>query len=383
MTWPPPPDDAHVRAFLGDIADNPDDPGVRLVFADWLEERDDPRAELLRMQADYLREEAFDRCSEIEARAAGWLEKYGKDWIGELPPPSNGYAFSLASDLLEVMSYLAETFLDRRALRGLRERLNEGWVRHFRLTCWDHEQIEQAAELGLLDGPGELDILGGDCRDATLRYFGAATQMRHLSLGGSNLKISDKGLARLAGLTRLRELSLWSLADITGSGLKHLTANRRLRRLSLYNCDKFGDVALNAITTFAELEKLSLSKCGELTGANLDRLTGLLALWELDLSQCPRLDDAGLARLAGLTGLRQLTLSCCEGITNAGVAGLAGLSGLERLNLYGCAQITGAGVIPLRVLKNLKWLGLVDCKLKPHETRALRKALPECEVVRA
>src|SRR5262249_4374177 len=58
MTWPPRDDaplDPQMQSFLAACGDNPDDPDVRLIFADWLDERDDPRAELIRLQAEYLR----------------------------------------------------------------------------------------------------------------------------------------------------------------------------------------------------------------------------------------------------------------------------------------------------------------------------------------
>src|SRR5262249_19017520 len=149
MTWPPRPDgpiDPHVRAFLDDVAENPDDPAPRLVFADWLAERDDPRAELLRLQAECLRGDEEG----VEARVQAWLEKHGRDWLGELPPPSGGYSLRLEWGRLEVMGHLADVFLNEPELRGLRHALGEGWFRFFRLTDWDDEQIGEAAGLGLL-----------------------------------------------------------------------------------------------------------------------------------------------------------------------------------------------------------------------------------------
>jgi hypothetical protein len=61
---------------------------------------------------------------------------------------------------------------------------------------------------------------------------------------------------------------------------------------------------------------------------------------------------------------------------------LAGCHGLERLDLLDCPRVTAAGLAQLHGLKGLKRLDLRACRLRSHETRALRQALPGCEVVR-
>ena len=55
---------------------------------------------------------------------------------------------------------------------------------------------------------------------------------------------------------------------------------------------------------------------------------------------------------------------------------LVALPALEQLNLYDCQQLVGTRAAHLHRLKRLKWLNVGGCKLKPHKTRALRKALP-------
>jgi uncharacterized protein (TIGR02996 family) len=382
MTWPPDPDaptDEHVRAFLDDVSDHPEDVAVRLVFADWLAERDDPRAELLRLQAEHLR--GTER-KEVEPRVRAWLEKHGRDWLGELPPPSSGYSLCLDYDLLEVMGYLADVFLHKPELRGVRHALGEGWIRFFRLTFWSDRQIEAASGLGMLSGPGELNLLGGSFTDATLVHLGKATQLRGLDVGGSGATVTDAGLAPLAALQGLRELSLWSLQRLTGAGLEQLTGLRALRSLALYNCENVCDDALAHVAPFPHLEALHLGKCLRVTDAGLSRLAGLGGLRELDLYDCERVTDAGLAHLSALTNLEKLNLASCSGITDAGLGSLAAMGRLRELNLYRCEQLTGAGFARLHSSKSLRWLNLRGCKLKPHETRALRKALPECEVLR-
>jgi uncharacterized protein (TIGR02996 family) len=368
------------RVFLDDIAEHPDDAGLRRIFADWLEDRGDPRAELLRMQAECIDGED----DELEVRVKRWLKSHGHDWLGtsDKQPLGYGFAMSLVHDEVEVMEDDASDFMQSAEWEGLRRCLSEGWIRLFRLTFWDDGLIEKAAKRGLLNGPGELEVLGGTFTDKSLRWVATASRVRALSLGGDTTAVTDRGLASLAGLTRLRRLDLWSLNRLTGSGLSHLSGLTGLRRLSFSYCPKVGNAVLAHVRAFSALEELSLSYCGQVTDAGVSHLTALTALRDLTLRECEHLTDAGLEHVAKLNGLRSLYLAQCSGITDAGLAGLAALRQLENLNLYDCKQITGAGIVHLYELKNLKWLQLTGCKLEPHETRALRKALPDCEVLR-
>src|SRR4051794_15062900 len=135
-TWPPRNDtplDPHVRAFLDDIAENPRGAGVRLVFADWLAERDDPRAELLRLQAESIRNEHPDGLrndldDDIERRAQAGVATSGPAWLGELPQQNGSYSLCLEDDLLEVMGHAASQLIHGAGLAGLRRRLQEGWI---------------------------------------------------------------------------------------------------------------------------------------------------------------------------------------------------------------------------------------------------------------
>jgi uncharacterized protein (TIGR02996 family) len=382
MTWPPAPDaplDPHIRAFFDDMADHPDDPAVRFVFADWLAERDDPRAELLRIQGEYRQALASDADTKpLKERAEAWADRYVPEWFGQKPPGS----LWLEAPGLEVMGYNSTDILDTAPFQGLQQALGEGWIGFFRMTFWLDAQVRKAGDLGLLSGPAELDFLGGQLRDDSFAVLPGLSRLRRLSIGGSDAGVTDNLLLHLTGLTALRELSLWSLDNFTGSRLGHLSGLTELRRLSLYNCQQVDDRVLRLLVAFRRLEELTVSRCEPLTGAALVHLAELPTLRELDLSDNPQLDDNALAHLAPLTGLRRLNLSCCPRITDAGLAHLAGLTNLESLNLFSATQLTGAGVAHLRGLTRLKFLSLIGVKLKPHETRALRKALPGCEVVR-
>jgi uncharacterized protein (TIGR02996 family) len=337
MTWPPRDDaplDPQMQSFLAACGDNPDDADVRLIFADWLEDHGDPRAEVLRLQAEYLclEEGDHDGNQVVLLRVQAWRKRYAGEWLGPgLLLARNGIDLQLEKGLLELKSSRASRLLNDIVLAGMRQLLREGWINYFRLTRWDSKLIEEAAEMGLFAGPRTLHWSFGEWGDAAFATLRGLAQIRVL-IAPSSGSLTDTGLGALAGLTSLRKLELWGSECLTGDGLAHLM--------------------------------------------------GLINLGELHLGGCQRLTDSGLLHLAGLTGLRKLNLDNCNQLTDAGMAHLADLTGLEDLSLSSCFKITGAGVRHLHGLHRLRRLDLVGCELKSHETRALREALPECEVIR-
>jgi Leucine-rich repeat (LRR) protein len=105
------------------------------------------------------------------------------------------------------------------------------------------------------------------------------------------------------------------------------------------------------------------------------RLKNLRAL---DLLQT-NVSDAGLEHLKGLKQLRELNLWNDPKIKGPGLKHLAGLDSLERLNL-GQTQIRDEDLQHLVGLKRLKFLDTSRTQVTDAGARALRQALPECEV---
>src|SRR5262245_16913044 len=355
MTWPPSPNapvDPQIRAFLDAIADEPTDASVRLVFADWLEERGDPRAELLRIQAEHLN---GGSASALERREQSWMSAQGRDWLGgatacgEVRP---------AEGLLAVHYSDADDLLDEPAAEGLRQAVREGWFRVFQMAHWHPRHIRRAADLGLLSDPAVLEWGAGRFTDDCLACLADRTQLRELVLEGQWATVTDQGLASLAGLVRLRSLTLRAVKGPTLAGLARLSGLKNLRSLYLFDFRNLNDSELPLLKALPALESLSLVHCESLTDAGLAHLSALKHLRELDLGSNHQLTEEGLKHLGKLTGLERLSLVYCDGVTLAGLA-----------HLYH--------------LTNLRWLDTRACRLKPHETRALRKAMPHCEVPRS
>jgi uncharacterized protein (TIGR02996 family) len=70
------------EALLASVLDAPGDDAPRLVYADWLEERGDPRAELLRLECEFLRLPPDDeRVPAIRARLYELHRALDHDWV--------------------------------------------------------------------------------------------------------------------------------------------------------------------------------------------------------------------------------------------------------------------------------------------------------------
>ncbi|HZY83414.1 MAG TPA: hypothetical protein VFE78_01175 [Gemmataceae bacterium] len=190
--------------------------------------------------------------------------------------------------------------------------------------------------------------------DATLpylvKYLPGAQELTLFS------PITDEGLRHLAGLKRLRHLSVWGFGepyDIDGSCLEHLKSLTGLEVLEL-NQASVTDPSLAHLRGMTGLKRLAL-RATPLSGAGFEALKGLTGLEELGLSGSA-FSDAGLAHLAPLTNLRRLDLDRTR-VTDAGLRHLAGLARLETLFLSETA-LTDEGLRHLRGLTSLRLLVL-------------------------
>lgn len=89
--------------------------------------------------------------------------------------------------------------------------------------------------------------------------------------------------------------------------------------------------------------------------------------------------DAGLAHLKGLKTLQRLHLEKTA-VTDAGLEHLKGLTNLVYLNLYETA-VSDAGLQHLKGLSKLGKLFVWKTQVTPAGVEALRKSLPELQVV--
>jgi len=94
----------------------------------------------------------------------------------------------------------------------------------------------------------------------------------------------------------------------------------------------------------------------------------------------PRVTDAGLKELAALKTLQTLDLWGTK-VTDVGLKELATLKTLQTLDLSD-TQVTDVGLKELAALKTLQTLDLSGTQVTDMGKAELRKALPNCRVLR-
>lgn len=196
-------------------------------------------------------------------------------------------------------------------------------------------------------------------------------------------RLTESGLSRLEGLTRLRRLEFddW---ELTGSKLRHLNHSTELEELKIFEGDRveggISDEGMPPLGAMPRLRVLSLW-CRRITGSCLEPLRDSKSLEDLQFYGSPLsaagfenigairnlkelyfnqvdVSDRNLSDLRNLTGLTSLTLENNQSkITDAGLVHFCGMTRLESLNLTGC-KITGKGLAALKEMKQLKVLNL-------------------------
>jgi hypothetical protein len=364
-----------------------------------------------------------------EIRRAGGAVYYDYDWLnpagGAVPeagPPGPSWLRGLlGEDMLanasgvkfwfrpeyesaDVLRHIAE-------LRGLKYLglFNKGrgaWLQH----------LEGMTQIAML----ELSDTGID--DAGLEHLGGLTQLEVLDLGGTEIsgaglqhlkglprlecvlltysnvsdaglacltgmsalecvdlrgtEISDAGMKHLKGLSRLRTLRLGS-TRVGDAGLEHLKGLTQLRELDLWQT-KVGDAGMEHLKGLTQLQEIELART-RVGDAGLDHLKGLTQLQRLHLSET-KVGDAGLEHLKELTQLQAIDLSKTK-VGDAGLEHLKGLSCLEYLDLDD-TNVSVGGLKYLKELTKLEWLGLAGTRVSGAGVSDLKKALPNCDIVR-
>ena len=252
-------------------------------------------------------------------------------------------------------------------LHGGRVGLHDGVARP--IASLDRLPAGNGFELALVDWvgvnavPEDLARLSGLTRLRELRLPGPiwnrnadggkdlSGEMRHLAKLGTleritfsdhfldNIRFRDSGLIAISGLDNLRELSLRQ-AEIKGPGLKPF---QLLESLDITLCP-VKDEGFAAVGAMKGLRRLRAANT-LITSASLERLSGLGNLEDLDLSGT-EVDDEGVAQLGSLAKLRRLDLSSTN-ITDLALEAIAALPALEDLNLYR-TKVTNAGLVRLK-----------------------------------
>lgn len=176
--------------------------------------------------------------------------------------------------------------------------------------------------------------------DRDLAHLSGLSDLEELSIYSQYAPITDEALVHLAGLTRLKRLDL-GRTEITTAGLRHLQNMKELEDLTI---DSPRITDLGPISRLPRLRLLMIvnSATNDAEFAALAQANNLVSLTLLHM----KVTEAGLDALRDLKNLKVIS-AWDTPITDAGLKHLAGFPYLEHLAISG-PEITPAGVAEFR-----------------------------------
>ena len=170
-----------------------------------------------------------------------------------------------------------------------------------------------------------VDLTGGHANNALMTHIGHLSHLERLNLFGTTL--TGNGLANLEKLTALEMLSLPD-QPYSDDDFAHLAGLTRLKRLTIKLGAQITNRGLSHLSEMRQMESLALIKTRITT---LEPIRGMTQLKELNLHGAP-ITDEGLETLEGFTSLQRLILGETQ-VTDAGIAHFSTLSDLRTLDL--------------------------------------------------
>jgi len=233
-----------------------------------------------------------------------------------------------------------------------------GRQRGLRTLVLPHSKISGAglATLDKLDRLATVQVLRRDLGPDGLAALAALPALTELSLSVPG-PLMDPTLEHLGELTGLRKLTL-DMPALDDRAAPQLAPLKQLERLALGG-SKISDVGLKALAGLTELTSLELHHT-RVTNRGLAHLAKLVKLQTLELDHTALVDE-GVAHLAGLTELRVLRLDKTL-ITDAALPHLLRMTKLERLNLSDTV-VSDAGAVLLRQLPALRSVTLAGTRV--------------------
>ena len=261
------------------------------------------------------------------------------------------------------------------------------------------------------DGAGKIvgvNLRGTWINDADMLSLAGMPDLETLDL--SHTRITDEGMLRLKGASKIRDLNLFYAEWITDQGMTAIRDWKHLKRLNVRGTrisdgtleivsrmtglealdiahTSVTDNGLDYLITLVNLKELSLGR-GRLTHASLQILKMLPTITYLDLSGArptppdmpgraaqQGIPEASVRAIAELKELRVLRLGY-SAIAAEGLRILSIVPGIEKLGLEGCRRVNDAAMAELANWKNLKYLDVQDTQVTQSGVDALKKANP-------
>jgi hypothetical protein len=171
----------------------------------------------------------------------------------------------------------------------------------------------------------------------------------------------------------------WGFHHLNDQALNQVRFLKTIAFLDLFEACDVGVVSDGGLAHLADNRSLVSLRLGPgITDDGIAYLAGLIQLEELRLDSAEGVTDRGMQHLARLSNVEVLSLQYTQ-VGDVGVERLAGLSRLRELVLFH-TRITDAAVPALAKLTRLTQLSVGQTALTKKGIRALKAALPRCEV---
>jgi hypothetical protein len=231
---------------------------------------------------------------------------------------------------------------------------------------------------------GALSVTVGDCSrwtEADYKALGSLTRVTNLSFGPG---FTEQALPLLAGLTELEALATNGM-QVSDDGVKALAQFKKLRRLAFFHPSRtFTGVGLARLADLKDLEELTVAGSFAVNNDGLAAISKLKGLKQLRVWHAGNTDE-GVQRLKELPALEALTLGQrltyqpppCPG--DRTIALLLEIKSLKTLVLQE-SRFSREALGRLKQLPELRQLTLDGVDLSDADFEGLKKDLPHVRV---
>jgi Leucine-rich repeat (LRR) protein len=287
-------------------------------------------------QLSDLREISFFGCEELTDEsllAIAAMPKIRSVSIGDCKRTSSkGLAGILALPVLETLAlYDSAENLDEQAL----EKLSTSHLKSVILVGELDDSI--CTRLATISSLEKIAIVSTVFRGEQLEQLKSLARLVNLKLEGCT-SLSVEGLRQINQLTGLRKLFL-NHSEVSDEEVLQLTDLKQLEFLDLRVNQSLTDTGLAALAAMPKLQELSLFYCPGIRGEGLDHLAMLSELRILDIGN-NKIRDVGLQRLSNNRSIWELKLSLNQEFTDAGAIYLGRMKQLKKLELGFTTQLS-------------------------------------------
>lgn len=212
--------------------------------------------------------------------------------------------------------------------------------------------------------------------DVGLKHLAKLGRLENLTLIGSP-KITDAGMTAIAGMRQLKHVRLQELPKVTADGMKALGKLPELRTLQVVSI-RMDEGSLHALGSLTKLEELTLWSISHKPGASLEGLGELPSLRRFRTNMS--VSSAFLRVLARSPNLESIGDELYE-VSDEDLTHLAKLPKLKSL-ILASDKVTAASLPTLAKMKSLRSLYVTDkVGITPEQWAMLgRDSLPSCTI---